>query len=52
MVLVSHAEQGGLFVRGFDGGDAAAHCHHLYGLGDTVLPLLKARWSGAVAQTR
>ena len=45
MVLVSHAEQGSFYVRGYEGGDAPAHCHHLYGLGETLLPLLKARWS-------
>jgi hypothetical protein len=45
MVLVSHAEQGSLYVRGYEGADAPAHCHHLYGLGETLLPLLKRRWS-------
>lgn len=44
MVLSSHAEQGNFFVRGFDGGDAPAHCHHLYAFGETLLPLLRSRW--------
>jgi hypothetical protein len=44
MVLTSFAEQSGFFVRGYDGGDAPAHCHHLYGMGETVLPLLRAHW--------
>lgn len=47
MVLVSHAEQGSFYVRGYEGADAPAHCHHLYGLGETLWPLLRARWTYA-----
>lgn len=44
MVMTSHAETGSLYVRGYEGGDAPAHCHHLYAMGETMLPLLRSRW--------
>ncbi|HLV21620.1 MAG TPA: hypothetical protein VKZ49_12085 [Polyangiaceae bacterium] len=44
MVATSRAERGGFFVEGFEGQDARAHCDHLYGLGETLLPLLEQRW--------
>jgi hypothetical protein len=45
MPLRSFAQQGGLWVAGYGGGDASAHCDHLRALGQTLLPLLAARWN-------
>jgi hypothetical protein len=49
MPLRSFAQQGGLWVAGYGGHDAKAHCNHLWELGQTLLPLLAARWNGAKA---
>jgi hypothetical protein len=49
MPLRSLAQQGGLWVAGYGGHDATAHCNHLWELGQTLLPLLAARWNGAQA---
>lgn len=40
----SHA-RGNLLISGYAGGDAHAHCDHLYAIGDTLWPQLRARWS-------
>jgi hypothetical protein len=45
MPLRSLAQQGGLWVAGYGGQDASAHCDHLRALGETLLPLLAARWN-------
>ena len=45
MTQTSSASHGGLHVRGFAGTTPAAHCDHLYAMGDTVLPLLRQRWA-------
>ena len=40
-----HAELGSFFVDGYAGGDARAHCTHLYAIGDTLWTRLRERWS-------
>ncbi len=45
MIMISRADRRGLHVRAYEGADAAAHCEHLYGIGQTVLPDLEDRWS-------
>lgn len=42
------AEQGSLFIDGYAGGDARAHCAHLYAIGATLWSRLRARWSRPV----
>jgi hypothetical protein len=44
MRLHSAASRAGLWVAGYAGQDAAAHCDHLFAFGQTLLPLLEARW--------
>jgi hypothetical protein len=39
------AERGSLFIDGYAGGDAPAHCTHLYAIGATLWSRLQARWS-------
>jgi len=45
MMMTYRADRKGLHVRGFEGGDAAAHCNHLYAIGETLLPELRERWA-------
>ncbi len=45
MHLSSKADGGSFHVRGYDGGDTHAHCDHLYAMGETLYPLLRARWA-------
>lgn len=45
MMMRSRADRGGLHVMGFEGNDKSAHCDHLLGIGETLLPLLHERWS-------
>jgi hypothetical protein len=45
MRLRSTAHQAGLWVAGYGGNNADAHCDHLYAFGKTLLPLLEARWN-------
>jgi hypothetical protein len=45
MTLRTRADASGFHVLGFGGGDEAAHCDHLHGFGETLLPYLKQRWS-------
>lgn len=47
MTLVSSATGHGLRVFGYGGNDTRAHCDHLHAIGQTLLPLLRERWSGA-----
>ena len=43
LTLLTYAERGGFFLRGFAGTDERAHCDHLRHLADAVR-LLEARW--------
>lgn len=45
MRRTSTAQSSDFVVWGYAGGDTDAHCDHLYAIGDTLLPLLAARWS-------
>lgn len=45
MTLLYRADRGNFHVQGYSGGDKPAHCDHLYAIGDTLLPLLRERWS-------
>jgi hypothetical protein len=45
MRLRSTAHQAGLWVSGYDGANADAHCDHLFAFGKTLLPVLEARWN-------
>jgi hypothetical protein len=45
MEQLEHAEQGSFVVDGYAGGDAPAHCAHLYAIGDTLWSRLLERWS-------
>jgi hypothetical protein len=44
MVEVSRGDRGGLHVRGFSGTGPDDHVDQFYSMGDTLLPLLAARW--------
>lgn len=44
MAMTYRADRRGFHVRGFEGGNAAAHCDHLYAIGETLLPELRERW--------
>jgi len=37
--------RGNLTISGYAGGDAHAHCDHLYAIGDTLWSPLRARWA-------
>lgn len=45
MTLTSRADGGAFHVRGYAGRDTDAHCDHLYAMGDTLYPMLRARWA-------
>lgn len=45
MQLIAQADRGEFHVRGYTGKDTDAHCDHLYAMGDTLYPMLRARWS-------
>jgi len=45
MTLLYRADRGHFHVRGYAGEDKPAHCDHLHAIGDTLLPLLRQRWS-------
>lgn len=45
MAARSRADTGHFHVTGFPGGNEAAHCDHLFAMGETLLPYLKERWS-------
>jgi len=45
MRATSSNARGGLSIEGFAGGDAHAHCDHLYAIGDTLWPQLRERWA-------
>lgn len=45
MTLLYRADRGSFHVQGYTGKDKAAHCDHLFALGDTLFPLLRERWS-------
>jgi hypothetical protein len=44
MVMTSRADEGSFHLLGFAGGTPDAHCEHLLELGQTLFPLLAARW--------
>jgi hypothetical protein len=45
MVMTTTADKANLHVRGFEGEDKAAHCDHLFGIGETLFPMLRDRWA-------
>jgi hypothetical protein len=45
MTLLSSSHSGGFHVLGYDGMNEAAHCDHLHGFGDILMPYLRERWS-------
>jgi hypothetical protein len=45
MTLLYRADRGDFHVQGYAGDDKPAHCDHLHAIGDTLLPLLRERWS-------
>jgi hypothetical protein len=45
MVMYERADLGNAHVFGFTGGDAPAHCQHLYNIGRHLWSFLGARWS-------
>jgi hypothetical protein len=45
MVMTTRADLRGFHVRGYEGGNAEAHCDHLYGIGHTVFADLRGRWT-------
>ena len=38
-------DRGGFHVRGFEGRTAGDHVKELHAMGETIYPLLKARWA-------
>jgi len=48
MAAGSRADAGDFHVTGFPGGNEAAHCDHLFAMGETLLPYLKERWTAPV----
>ncbi|MBI5535739.1 MAG: hypothetical protein HY898_23610 [Deltaproteobacteria bacterium] len=44
MVMTYRADLRGMHVKGFEGGDAAAHSDHLYNFGELLLGDLRDRW--------
>ncbi len=44
MTEISRGDRGSLHVRGFAGTGPDDHCDQLYAMGDTLFPLLAARW--------
>lgn len=45
MLQTRRAERGSLFIDGYAGGDAHAHCTHLYAIGAALWSRLQERWS-------
>lgn len=45
MQQTRRSERGSLFIDGYAGGDAHAHCTHLYAIGATLWSRLRARWA-------
>ena len=45
MQQTRRSERGSLFIDGYAGGDAHAHCTHLYAIGTTLWSRLAARWA-------
>ncbi|HET9956366.1 MAG TPA: hypothetical protein VFQ61_17780 [Polyangiaceae bacterium] len=48
MEATQYRAKSGLAIMGFAGGDAKAHCDHLYAIQDTLWSRLRARWSRPV----
>jgi hypothetical protein len=42
--LVYRTDRRGLHIKGYDGQDAAAHCQHLYHVGERLFADLQERW--------
>ncbi len=49
MVMYEREDLGNMHVFGFKGGDAPAHCQHLYNIGRHLWSLLDARWRPGAA---
>jgi len=48
MRQIYESHRGDFHVRGFEGTGVKDHIDHIWGMNETMLPLLRARWSGVV----
>jgi hypothetical protein len=45
MKALYQVNRGDFHVQGFEGTDVKAHLDHIWAMGETMFPLLAARWS-------